>query len=234
MYDPSVPSVPSTWAVPPASERLRVAWQGRHESDYIFDFATALGWTLLTCGVYGIYVFYQLVRRSRDHNRRRLSLLDAATEFAWQQAQAKGLSEQLRPNFEQISVRTRELGALAAEFRDPILWVVLSLVSGGIAQYVAYILIDGDLVKHEAAERAIETELATIYAQLGRAISPPELGPPKGRHNAAGRIIATLASCGFYALWWLRDLMVEGNAHFERNWRFEDELAHASQALLAG
>ena len=33
---------------PPASDRVRMAWQRRHESDYIFDFWTALGWTILT------------------------------------------------------------------------------------------------------------------------------------------------------------------------------------------
>jgi hypothetical protein len=78
---------------PAASERLRVAWQRRHESDYIFSFATALGWSLLTCGIYSYYIFFQLMRRSRDHNHRRWELLDAATSFAWEQAQAQGSSE---------------------------------------------------------------------------------------------------------------------------------------------
>ena len=228
MADPTVPM-----ATPSASERLRVAWQARHESDYIFDSPTAVGWTLLTFGAYGLYVFYQLVRRSRDHNQRRWALLDAATEFAWEQSKAKGLSDELRPNFELISTRARDLGDIAAEFRDPVLWVVLSVVTFGLAQYVGWILLDGDLVKHEAAERDIEAELAKIYARLGRPIANEVQTPLKGAHNAAGRLIATLASCGLYGLWWLHDLMAEGNAHFERNWRFEDELAHASQSLLA-
>ena len=239
MSDPTVPIVatgppsPTAWSTPPASERLRVAWQGRHESDYIFDFVTAVGWTLLTLGTYGLYVFYQLVRRSRDHNQRRWTLLDAATEFAWEQSKAKGLTEELRPNFEQISARTRDLGQLATEFRDPVLWVVLSVVSFGVAQYVGWILLDSDLVKHEAAERAIEDELAAIYSRLGRPIPREVQTPIKGEHNTVGRVIATFASCGLYGLWWLHDLMVEGNAHFERNWQFEDELARASQSLLA-
>ena len=33
---------------------------------------TALGWTVLTLGIYSFYVFYQLVRRMRDHNARRV------------------------------------------------------------------------------------------------------------------------------------------------------------------
>ena len=54
---------------PPASDRVRMAWQRRHETDYIFDFWTALGWTMLTCGFYGFYVLYQLVRRDPRSQR---------------------------------------------------------------------------------------------------------------------------------------------------------------------
>jgi len=224
---------PQPWTPPSPADRLRVAWQRRHESDYIFDFVTALGWILLTCGVYGYYVLYQLVRRSRDHNQRRWELLDAATNLAWEQAQAQGVSEELRPHFQQISERSRAFSEIAAEFRDPVLWAVLSAVSGNIAQFVAWALLDGDLVKHEAAERAIEEELETIYARLGHPLAIPIAPAVKGRHNVAGRVVATIASCGIYSWWWMHDLMVEGNAHFERNWRFEDELARASQSFLA-
>jgi hypothetical protein len=58
----------------PAAERVRLAAQRRGESDYILNYWTALGWTILTLGIYGFYVFYQLVRRMRDHNVRRLEL----------------------------------------------------------------------------------------------------------------------------------------------------------------
>ncbi len=72
---------------------MRAAWQRRNETDYIFDFWTALGWTILTCGIYGFYVLYQLVRRSRDHNLRRIEMLDAATGFAWERAGQSGMQE---------------------------------------------------------------------------------------------------------------------------------------------
>jgi hypothetical protein len=217
----------------PAAERLRTAYQQRHESDYIFRFGTAFAWCVLTGGVYSLYVLYQLVRRSRDHNRRRLELLEAAAAFSWEQAQARGLTDDLRPEFERVAQQMRVLGGLTNAFREPALWVVLTLVTGSIAQYVAWILLDRDLVRHEEAEREIESDLGAIYARLGRPITDVDLSPPKGRHNVVGRIIATIASLGFYAIWWMRDVMNDGNAHFEQNWRFEDDLARASRSLLA-
>ena len=77
-------------AGPPGAQR-------RDESDYIFSYWSALGWTILTFGIYGFYVLYQLVRRMRDHNARRLELLDAATTVAWEQAGRQGLQQELAP-----------------------------------------------------------------------------------------------------------------------------------------
>jgi hypothetical protein len=54
----------------PAAERVGLAAQQRGASDYAFSYWSALGWTVLTFGIYGFYVFYQLVRRMRDHNAR--------------------------------------------------------------------------------------------------------------------------------------------------------------------
>src|SRR3954454_18913606 len=110
-----------------SSERVRIAWQRRHESDYQFDFWTAFGWTLLSCGIYSFYVFYQLMRRMRDHNRRRLELLDAANTFAWEQASARGLADELRANFERVAAHLATLRAMTEDFRDPMIWTLLSL-----------------------------------------------------------------------------------------------------------
>ena len=84
----------------PASDRVLRAWQHRSETDYIFHYWTALGWTILTLGIYGLYVFYQLVRRMRDHNARRVEILDAALTFAWEEADRRGRQEELTPSFQ--------------------------------------------------------------------------------------------------------------------------------------
>jgi hypothetical protein len=216
----------------PSADRIRSAWQRRHETDYIFNFWTALGWTVLTCGIYGLYVLYQLVRRSRDHNLRRIELLDAATTFAWERAQARGLNDELRPHFERISTQMVALRQQSTQFRDPIVFTILALIASGIMQIIAYVLLDGDLVTHDLAEGAIETELTTIYSRLDAPIAPPDPTRLKGRHNYVGRIFATLLTCGIYGLWWQYDVMVEGNRHFEHNWRWEDDLATSVQGLI--
>ena len=94
-----VPAVPTPPAVPPPppptpiapADRVRTAWAARTEADYRF----VNPWLnvfliVVTCGIFGFYLFYQLMRRDRDHNRRRIELLDAATTFAWNEAYRAG------------------------------------------------------------------------------------------------------------------------------------------------
>jgi hypothetical protein len=207
-----------------------MAWQQRSQTDYIFDFWTALGWTILTLGIFGLYVIYQLIRRMRDHNARRLELFDAALTVAWEEAGRRGLQDELTPSFQRAGLHVAVLRQMTKDFRDPIVWTLLAVVTG-VASYAAFILLDMDLVKHDQAEVGIEYELAFVYSRLGQAIPFPDPDRVKGRHNYVGRIVATIFSLGFYGLWWHRNLMEEPNQHFRTNWAEEDALAGAVQAL---
>jgi len=183
----------------------------------------------VTCGVWSYYVFYQLMRRMRDHNARRLEMLEGANELAWQQANARGLGDELRPNFERIAGNLAVLRGLTTEFRDPALWLVIAIFSSGIGLIIGFVFLDQDLVKHDAAEGAVEAELAAIFTRLGHPLPAPDPGRQKGNHNYGGRIAAYVLSCGFYGLWWYCDLMREPNRHFEHNWAWDDALAGAVQ-----
>jgi hypothetical protein len=214
-------------------DRIRAAYQRRNETDYVFNFWTALGWTFLTCGIYGIYVVYQMVRRSRDHNARRVEELDAATAFAWEQAGTRGLQDELRPNFERIATHLAAMRQMTTEFRDPVIWTVLAVFAGGIVQIIVYILLDSDLVKHDYRQGGAEHELSAIYTRLGAPVSAPDPASLHQAHNYVARVIVLLVTCGIYGLWWQYDVMVDLNRHFEKDWAWEDSLAGAAQSLAA-
>ncbi len=220
-YQPVLP-------LPPA-ERVRQAYLRRSETDYIFDFWTAFGWTLLTCGIYLVYVVYQLVRRSRDHNARRLELLEAANAVAWERAVAQGMTDELHGNFERVATHLEGLRRLAREFRDPVVWLVLSIIARGIVEIIVFVLLDGDLVKHDYDEGGAENELAFIFTRLGTPVAHPDPGRLHQPENYVGRILAAVFTCGIYSLFWLYNVMDDGNRHFATNWAWEDSLAQAVQ-----
>src|SRR6266702_7095061 len=126
----AVPGPPA----PSAAERVRLAAQRRGESDYIFSYWSALGWTILTLGIYGFYVFYQLVRRMRDHNARRLELLDAAATVAWEQAGRQGMQQEMAPSFERAAGQLAVMRQMTQDFREPVIWVLLAIVARGVTE----------------------------------------------------------------------------------------------------
>jgi len=214
-----------------AAERVRIAARRRGESDYIFSYWSALGWTILTLGIYGFYVFYQLVRRMRDHNARRLELLDAATTMAWEQAGRQGLQQELAPSFERAAGHVAVLRQMTGDFREPVIWLVLAIVARGIAEIVAFVLLDQDLIKHDRAEAGVEHELSLIYGRLGQQLPAPDQGRVKGPDNYVGRIVAAIFSLGIYMFWWFYNQMQEPNKHFAGNWTQEEELVKAVEAF---
>jgi hypothetical protein len=224
-------TAPSYIPGPGAAERVRLAVQDRGNTDYIFNFWTALGWTVLTFGFYGFYVFYQLVRRMRDHIARRLELLDAAVTFGWEEAGRQGVQQELTPSFQRAASHLAVLRKMRTDFRDPVVWLVLSVVAGGIIHVIAFVFLDGDLVKHDRAEVGVEHELAFIYGRLGQVLVYPDAGRVERPHNYVGRIVATFFSFGIYFLWWYYNMMTGPNRHFQMNWSQEDALVAAVGAL---
>jgi hypothetical protein len=240
---PPPPAPSSAWGPPPSAtpvERIRAAYAARNKSDYFFsNIGLDIFLTIITLNIYGLVVFYQLMRRMRDHNRRRLDLLEAANEFAWQQASERGVAEELRPNFERISVNLGVLRLMTSDFRDPAVWLVIVIGAaalgsgylGVIPWMIGLIVIDGDLVKHDQNEGAVEAELSAIFARLGQNVPAPDPARQKGKQNYPGRVVATVFTCTIYGYWWQANAMRDGNTHFQWNWPWEDALAGAVQAL---
>ena len=227
---PAQPARPPQMPGPPAlsaADRVRWAAQRRGETDYIFSYWSALGWTILTLGIYGFYVLYQLVRRMRDHNARRLELLDAATTAAWEQAGRQGLQQELTPSFQRVASQLAVMRQMTSEFREPVIWVALGVVAHGIVQIVAFVLLDQDLIRHEQAESGAGQELSLIYGRLGQHLPAPDPGQAKGPDNYVGRIVAAIFTLGIYMFWWYYDQMEAPNEHFASNWAHEEELVTA-------
>jgi hypothetical protein len=167
----------------------------------------------------------------RDHNARRLELLDAAIALGWEEAGRRGLQEELTPSFQRATMHLAALRKQTSEFRDPTIWLLLSIIASGIVHMIAFILLDQDLVNHDRAEVGIEYELALIYGRLGHQLAFPDPNRVKRPHNYAGRVVAAIFSFGIYFLWWFYNMMNDGNRHFYTNWAQEDALAGAVQAL---
>ena len=209
-----------------AGERVRRAVADRASTDTVLDVRAAVGWTVLTFGLYAFYLFYQLMRRSRDHNRRRVALLLAAEELARQRAVEQDRAEQLRPALEQVRADVQSLRDLDTDARDPMIWLLASFFGSGLVWLVEALVLDQDLIRHERHERAAEAGLTSVFAELGVALPAP-VAAAKEPHSYVARIVAVVATLGLYSFWWAADLVREGNANLVEDRAWEDALAAA-------
>jgi hypothetical protein len=166
----------------------------------------------------------------RDHNARRLELLDAAATVAWEQAGRQGQQE-LAPSFERAACHRAVLRRMTGDFREPVIWLLLAIIARGITEIVGFVLLDQDLIKHSQAEAGAGHELSVIYGQLGQQLASPDPNRVKRPDNYVGRIVAAIFSFGIYMFWWYYDQMQAPNKHFAGNWVQEDELAQAVEAI---
>jgi hypothetical protein len=70
-----------------------------------------------------------------------------------------------------------------------------------------------------------------VFARLGQNVPAPEPGRLKGKQNYAGRIVASIFSCGVYFYVWMYNQMDDVNRHFLWNWPWEDSLAGAVDTM---
>ena len=87
---------------------------------------------------------------------------------------------------------------MTTDFREPVIWVVLAIVARGVAEIVAFVLLDQDLIEHDRAEVGAEFELSLIYGRLGQHVRSPDQDRVKGPGNYVGRIVAAVFSFGIY------------------------------------
>lgn len=219
----------TTQTVAPArtpSEQIEWAIRERSSAHHVIQVRAAIGWTVVTFGLYAFYLFYELMRRARDHNRRRVALLTAGLELAQQRALQAGAQADVGPALERAGAEVRALRALDTDYRDPQLWLLFSFLGNGLVWLVEAILLDHDLIRHARHERAAEAELAHAFTQLGLPVPVPAAAA-KQPHDYVGRILALIATLGLYSLWWAADLTREGNEHVRQDEAWEDALAAA-------
>ncbi len=223
-----LPYVPSPL---PPSERVRVAWQDRPRTDYVFDFWTAFGWAVLTFGYWGLYAFYQLIRRMRDHIARRAEFFEGAVGVLAAEIERQGRQDDLTTYLDRVRSNLWILHGYTNEFRDPVMWTLLGFFTSPIAQLVGFHLLDRDIVRYQPVVASIEADVAYVMSELGHPMTAP-VRTPKGPHNTAGRVVAFIFSFGIYGIWWWYDMLDDGNTFLDEGWPLEDAVSRAVQAII--
>jgi len=116
---------------PPASaaERVRLAAQRRGESDYIFSYWTALGWTVLTSGSTAITSCTSSSGACATTTHAVSNCSTRPQRRPGSRPGGRAYKPELMPSFQRIAGQLAVLRQMTSEFREPFIWLVLAVVA---------------------------------------------------------------------------------------------------------
>lgn len=202
--------------------------QQRVTTDWTTDPAMAVILTLVTCGIYGMYIFYKLMDRRDQHFARVANMVNASVALLNEKATREGKAGIIAPEMQQLQTVQREIYDQSRE-RGAVLWLILAILTG-IAALIGYYFIMDDFARHDQYEAQYFTLMSAALAKMGLSAQASQAGPTIPERNFAMFLILTIITCGIYGFYWLYVLVKDGNDHVEAQVQWEDFIYSALAA----
>ncbi|MEW6020224.1 MAG: DUF4234 domain-containing protein [Pseudomonadota bacterium] len=203
---------------------LEATMRQRTITDWQTGFWTAFLLSLITCGIYGLYVLYKLMDRRQQHFERMVSMRYYLIQMLREKAQAAGQLDELATEISQLEgMHLQSTNRDREGEKNPIMWLVLGIATSVTNFYVYYFLND-DFRAHEANERIFMMRASEVMQRLGITYQQivPNMAVPE--RNFVTFLILTFITCGIYGVYWWYTLIEDGNNHFNNHAMWENQV----------
>jgi hypothetical protein len=197
----------------------------KRETDVRLSYGLYLVLGIVTFGIYSIWVHYKLIERQQAHYKRMRQfgddLLKVVTEYADETSQR----EQFAGDIDHLHTLNEDFHRLQrGKERSPALWIVLSIITLGLAfLYVLYFL-NADLIEHQRAESEYVEGASALLNRLGVGkyrVNVDEVAP---NHSYPLFLLLTIITLGLFELYWAYVRIKDPNDHFDEHERWEEQL----------
>ena len=206
-----------------AGSALEYNVAARSNTDFITDPGMAILLSIVTCGIYGMYIIYKLVQRRDEHFKRMAAVADSA--IAQLRAKAQGREEAIAAELAQLEQVRMRMATMAAE-RGAAIWLLICIFTG-IGYFILYYLLMQDYVEHDAVEAQFFTLMSTALAKLGLAGQAGQAAPSVPQREYVTFLLLSIVTCGIYGLYWMYVMIKDFNDHFMAQVAWEDFLLTA-------
>lgn len=205
----------------------------RVETDFITDPGTAVLLSVVTCGIYELYIIYKLVQRRDEHFRRMVGVVDASLRRL--QEKAQGREDAVSSELAQLDQIRMRMATMSAE-RGAAIWLVICLFLGlgsfillflGIGPFILFYLLMRDYVEHDRLEAQYFTLMSSALAKLGLAEQAAQAVPSVPEREYVTFALLTVVTCGIYGLYWTYVMIKDFNDHFMAQVAWEDFILQA-------
>jgi uncharacterized protein YneF (UPF0154 family) len=201
-----------------AIQNLYYYIQERVTTDWSTEPGTAVVLSIVTCGIYGLYIFYKLMER-RDRHLARMSNV-AASSIALLKEKAAGREGQIGAELQQLDMIQAQMYEQSRE-RNAVLWLVLGIFFG-IGILIGYYFIMDDLVRHDQLESQYFTVMSQALQKLGITTQASQAMPNIPERDFVTHLLLSIFTCGIYYFFWEYQLIGDGNIHVEAQVQWED------------
>jgi len=172
-----------------------------------------------------LYYLYLLIRRRNEHFERSFRFFSTLIRL---------LRE---AGYEDVAALELEVERLRGEPRNPVLWVLLSLVPilGLLAVLYVYHSLNRDFHEHSTVERGLVEGVARAVGMSP--YEPPfevEELEPVPRRSTVLYLALTVLTLGAFTVYWWYTLIRDPNEHFRAHERFERRLIRALEEGMEG
>lgn len=197
----------------------------RRDTDARLSFGLYLVLGFITLGIYVVYVHWKMIERQQAHFKRMVRFNDDLLKVVREYAEVTGQTAKDANQIEHLHVMNEDFQKLQrGKERSAALWIVLSVITLGIAfLYVLYFL-NADLIAHQRAEAEYIEEASGLLNKMGCGkyrVNVDEVAP---NHSYALFLFLTIVTLGIFELYWAYVRIKDPNDHFDEHERWEDQL----------
>jgi len=196
----------------------------RADTDFITDPGMAILLSIITCGIYGLYIIYKLVQRRDEHFQRMSAVVDSS--IAQLRAKSQGREDVIAGELSQLDQIRMKMASMAAE-RGAAIWLIICIFTAGIGYAILYYLLMQDYVEHDAVEAQFFTVMSTAMAKVGLAGEAGQAVPTVPQREYVTFLLLTIVTCGIYGIYWMYVMIKDFNDHFMAQVPWEDFLLNA-------
>jgi Domain of unknown function (DUF4234) len=195
----------------------------RVNTDFITDPGMAVLLSIITCGIYFLYLIYKLVQRRDEHFKRMAGVADAA--IAQLRVKAQGRENLIAPELQQLEQCRMQMQTMAAE-RGAAIWLLICIFTG-VGQFILWYLLMQDYEQHEAVEFQFFTLMSSALSKLGLAGEAGQAVPVMPHREFVTYLLLSIVTCCIYLYYWLYVMVKDFNEHMTAQVGWEDFLVTA-------
>jgi len=180
---------------------------------------------LIAVHLFNVYIVYRWIDRRNKHFRRVLKLFESMRDYIVVVSTERGVH--VKGKLQLLERDIRDAGYEWGE-RDALIWAILQLIPiiGLPILIYVYHFLNKDFYTHSKMERYVLSSFSSVALEVDPSFKPVSFHPDYEfpDRSTAIYIVATIATLGFFILYWVYTLTKDPNEHFKEHRIMEDKL----------